>query len=268
VRIEFVEVHTSSKSSSRTLVEANSSKTVFLGLLLGVENFIHGRSCDVVVEEWVGEFFELVEVDNFAIAVDGKLTGFVEDFLDIGLAAWCGIDFSANFFEPVETLLRHVLWKNSNGWNAKKEGVEGTATAVVAGGWPESFLGGGIKGTSDHTGNKRTIGGTDLVAASGETLANHDIDWSFDTGNALGNGEIVDAAEAASLDIVVPADTEEVEWIFVPETNSLQLLDKFGWNLLWMSKLVEGWENDLAFLAAFDGLVENILVNNFSVNPL
>lgn len=135
------------------------------------ENFFEGATSAVVVPCVVLEEFELVEVDDLVTTFSAELLGLVENFLDVGFAAWGGVDLSVVSSQPGETFFRHVLWENSDVLATEEAGVEGTTTAEVTGGWEHTLLLLWVESTLGEHIRKHDISGTDLVGTSWEILA-------------------------------------------------------------------------------------------------
>jgi hypothetical protein len=242
------EVLSGRKSTSATLGHVDTNERVTL-LCDVVEDLLESATSDVVVPERVGKLGKLVERDNLALASPDELVVLIEHSLHRALAARGGVDLSTDGLEPVETLLRHLSRKHSDGRAAKKTAVESTTTAVVASAGPESLLACGIKVTRNHLLHKRTIRSAHLVSTSGEVATNKHDNTSL---GASKNGRKLDVVGKSvedttrALGLVLPSDTEEVTRVDIPKTNALKLLNNLGGDLLRVDHhLVSGKKNTL-----------------------
>ena len=166
----------------------------------------------LVMPEIIAEFIELVE-DGKGLTRGAQLVALVKNFLDVGFGAGRFDGLARHLGQPVKTFLAHAFGQDGNGVAGQQVGVIGPAPAVVTGGWPDSLHGGWIKLPGHKPGDKAGIGGPDLVGAGGKPFAKQNDDTGIDSGQFLGENQVINAAEFTSFcsRFVMPGDAKEVE---------------------------------------------------------
>ena len=175
-----------------------------------------------------------------------------------------GDDLTGDALEPVKALTGHILRQDRHGLAGQQLGVEGAATAVVAGGGPYGVMIGGVKLSGHQTGSQTAEGSAHLVAAGGEPLAGHGNDTAGNAGELGGDLHIVgDRLEqaAALLGLVVPGNTEQVHGIHVPQAGG----GKLGLDLLrdqiGVLHLSNGGDDNVVLLGLLDVMLQANLVD-------
>ena len=219
---------------------------------------------NIVMPERIAHLFELVKDHHGRILA--QFPGLVEDLLDVGLAAGRRDDLTCDLGEPIKTFLGHFRRKDRNGIARKQLRVEGAAAAIVAGGGPYGMVIRRIELTGHQTRDKAAERCADLVAAGGEPLAGQKHDARLHAGQRRGQLDVVDVAEFAVSAffnrVVSPCDAEQVQRVYVPKTDSGQLiLDLFG-DLGRIFHLRKGRNDDVLLARAFDRTLEILTIHS------
>ncbi len=167
--------------------------------------------------EVITKFFKLIE-DHQILTASAQFPTFIENFFNVGFGAGGGDDFVGNICQPFEALFAHSFGQNCNRFTAQKVGVVSTTSAIIAGGGPNCFLGGGVKLAGNQTWSQTTKSRTDFMDTTREPLADQAHNPGIHTGQFFGKLQVVDGSKSAALSdsFIVPGDSKEVEGVQVP----------------------------------------------------
>jgi len=176
----------------------------------------------------ISEFIELVE-NNTIGPCPPDFPALVVYLLDIGFAPGSFYYFCPDILQPGKPFPAHLLRQDRHCGTPHEVGIERSTAAIVPRRGPHRLVVRGIESAGDNTGGQTTIRGSHLMGPGRKIFPEQSDNPGLDTGELSGNFHKIDIPiqSAGVLWFVFPCDTEEVEGMMIPQSNSLQLVFNF-----------------------------------------